>query len=107
MPKAPRRCPAKGCTASIRHTRYCPDHTPAWDVPSGWRRPPGWASDRRDVLKRDKGICYICQQPGADSVDHVTPQFAGGADRLDNYRAVHDRNAPHCHRGKTNRDRAL
>ncbi|WP_158607901.1 HNH endonuclease [Nocardia panacis] len=105
MPKAPRRCPSPGCPNTIRHARYCPDHTPAWDVPSGWRRPAGWAQDRESVLARDDWTCYLCGKPGADAVDHVMPQAGGGPDRLSNYAAVHDRNPPHCHRAKTNRDR--
>ncbi|MET8796134.1 HNH endonuclease [Nocardia sp. NPDC004568] len=106
MPKAPRRCPEPGCPHLIKHRRYCPEHTPSWNVPSGWTRPPGWDSDRRTVLERDHGICHICGKPGADTVDHLIPQSAGGPDRLDNYAAVHDRVPPHCHRTKTHQDRS-
>lgn len=105
MPKAPRRCPAAGCTNLIRHTRYCPEHTESWSTPSGWQRPTNWASLRRAVLARDHGICHVCGQPGADTVDHVTPQSQGGSDDPTNLAPVHDRTPPHCHRAKTNRDR--
>ncbi|RBO87038.1 HNH endonuclease [Nocardia puris] len=107
MPKAPRRCPGHGCTNLIRSARYCPDCQPdPWSTPSGWQRPANWDRDRQHVLERDNWTCYLCGQPGADTVDHVQPQHQGGPDTLDNYRAVHDRNWPHCHRTKTNQDRA-
>lgn len=106
MPKAPRRCPAPDCTNLIRHTQYCPDHTTAWATPSGWQKPPGWERLRQTVLERDNWTCYLCGQPGADTADHVTPVSQGGTHTLGNLAAVHDRNAPHCHRTKTNRDRA-
>lgn len=106
MPKAPRRCPTQGCTNLITHTRYCDDHKPAWDVASGWKAPKGWAHTRQLVLERDDYICHICHRPGADTADHLTPVSRGGGHGQDNLGAVHDRNPPHCHRTKTNQDRA-
>jgi 5-methylcytosine-specific restriction protein A len=105
MPKAPRRCPARGCTELIKHTKYCPDHTPSWTEASGWRKPAGWDRDRQTVLERDDYTCHVCGGSGADTVDHVIPQSQGGADRLANYAAIHDRTPPHCHRAKTNQDK--
>lgn len=107
MPKAPRRCPTPGCTNLIRHTDYCPDHTEAWTVPSGWQKPPGWERIRQAVLERDDYRCHRCGEPGADTVDHITPQHQGGTDAMSNLAAVHDRVAPHCHRTKTNQERAV
>lgn len=107
MPRAPRKCPFDGCETRITYGSYCDDHKPKWEVSSGWTKPAGWAQDRQNVLARDRGICYLCGRPGADAVDHVVAQSRGGPDHLDNYLAVHDRNPPHCHRAKTNRDRAL
>ncbi len=106
MPKAPRRCPSPGCTTLIRHTRYCDEHTEAWATPSGWRRPANWERDRDIVMERDNYTCHVCGKPGADRVDHVIPQSQGGPDRLSNYAPIHDRVPPHCHRTKTNQDKA-
>jgi 5-methylcytosine-specific restriction protein A len=50
------------------------------------------------VLKRDNGICYLCGEPGADTVDHIVPNDDHG---LTNLAAVHDRVPPHCHRSKS------
>lgn len=53
------------------------------------------------VLRRDKGICYLCGGEGADTVDHIVP---GDDHSLGNLAAVHDRIAPHCHRIKSSRE---
>ncbi|WP_280319907.1 HNH endonuclease [Nocardia wallacei] len=106
MPKAPRRCPTPGCTNLIRFTEYCDTHTEAWAVPSGWVKPPGWDRIRQTVLERDDYRCHICGRQGADTVDHITPVSQGGTDAMHNLGPVHDRTPPHCHRAKTNQDRA-
>src|SRR5690606_5336225 len=106
MPKAPRRCPSPGCTELIRYTKYCEQHTPKWDNPSGWTKPQGWNILRTRVLERDHWTCYLCGRPGADTVDHITPLSRGGTNLMSNLAAVHDRNPPHCHRSKTASDRA-
>lgn len=49
-------------------------------------------------MRRDKGICYICNKPGADTIDHVVQ---GDDHSLENLKAVHDRTPPHCHRKKS------
>lgn len=82
---------------------YCPAH-----------KPKPWATSRRrehltvtgtaerkrreKILKRDMGICYVCDQPGADQVDHVVPLSEGGADEEHNLASIH---AEPCHREKT------
>lgn len=75
-------------------------------MPGAWigstrrsRLPPGWASTTVPrIMARDHGICYLCGQPGADTIDHKQR----GDDHCDsNLGAVHDRTAPHCHRTKT------
>ena len=58
----------------------------------------GWKKLRRTVLDRDRGICHLCGQAGADTVDHVKPVSLGGTDNLDNLAAAHD---DPCHRRKT------
>ena len=107
MPRAPRRCPHPGCTTLIRGRKYCPDHTQAWTVPSDWQRPAGWEAIRQAVLERDGHRCALCGGPGADTVHHLVMQSRGGADDPSNLAAVHDRNAPHCHRAETNRQRRM
>lgn len=78
-------------------------------MPGGWvgstrrsRLPPGWASTIVPrIMARDRGICHLCGQPGADTIDHKQP----GDDHRDaNLGAVHDHNPPHCHRAKTTRE---
>lgn len=41
------------------------------------------------VLRRDKGICYLCQHPGAGTIDHFIPWVFGGSDHPDNLKAAH------------------
>lgn len=53
------------------------------------------------VLKRDKGICYLCNRDGADTVDHIV---TGDNHDLSNLAAVHDKVEPHCHRAKSARE---
>lgn len=51
----------------------------------------------RFVLLRDKGMCYLCGQGGAQEADHVHELQHGGADHPSNMRAVHI----DCHKAKT------
>ena len=37
------------------------------------RLPRDWHRRRASVLRRDKRICHVCKEPGADQVDHVRP----------------------------------
>jgi 5-methylcytosine-specific restriction protein A len=67
--------------------------------------PPGWRTVRREVLDRDRCVCWICGGRAADTVDHLTPKSAGGSDDPANLAAIHDRTWPHCHRKKTILDR--
>jgi 5-methylcytosine-specific restriction protein A len=53
------------------------------------------------VLRRDKGICYLCGEAGADTVDHIV---AGDDHSLPNLASVHDRIPPHCHRLKSSNE---
>ena len=47
------------------------------------------------MLARDLGICYLCDQFGADRVDHLIELAAGGTNDLSNlascHAACHDR----------------
>lgn len=44
---------------------------------------------RARVLTRDHGICWLCGQPGADTIDHIVPLSQHGADTDNNLRAAH------------------
>jgi 5-methylcytosine-specific restriction protein A len=57
-----------------------------------------WKTTRRRILERDHHICHLCGQPGADTVDHITPLADGGTDNERNLAAAHDHP---CHRHKT------
>jgi 5-methylcytosine-specific restriction enzyme A len=66
------------------------------------RLPSDWATATVPrIMARDHGICHLCGQPGADTVDHKNP----GDDHSDaNLGAVHDRTPPHCHRRKSSKE---
>lgn len=38
-----------------------------------------WRQTRDRVVRRDHGICHLCDQPGATSADHLVPVAHGGA----------------------------
>jgi len=63
--------------------------------------PKGWAKTRKRILRRDRGVCYICGRPGANQVDHIRPAADGGSDDDTNLAAVH---AYPCHAAKTARE---
>lgn len=79
-------CAEAGCgNAAVRGGR-CADH--AWTQrPRGSTR--AWRRLRAQVIRRDRGVCWLCRRPGADSADHVIPADDGGPDELWNLRAAH------------------
>lgn len=62
------------------------------------RLPPNWAAIRKAILRRDKGICHVCGQPGAGEVDHIV---AGDDHSPSNLAAIHSNP---CHRRKSSRE---
>lgn len=90
---------------TTRGSGYCELHQPPAFTYTR-RMPPGWVKKRETVIRRDKGICYLCGKAGADGADHVTPVSQGGTDDLHNLKAVHHAVAPYCHRKKTAQEAA-
>lgn len=97
---APTPCLEAGCQEHATRQGRCNTHQrPAWYGSTRKSRlPSDWSTRRLVVLKRDKGICHLCGEPGADTVDHV---IAGDDHSLGNLKAVHDKVPPHCHRFKS------
>jgi 5-methylcytosine-specific restriction protein A len=99
---APTPCLQKGCPAKAIRNGKCKDHTVYWQ--GSLRKqtlPKDWRTRRLIVLRRDRGICYICNEPNADRVDHIEP---GENHSLDNLAPIHDAVAPHCHRFKSSQE---
>ena len=68
----------RACVVCAKPSRssYCKAHQPEpWS--GGKRRKRmgisggAWETIRRKVLARDQRICYLCDLPGADEVDHL------------------------------------
>jgi 5-methylcytosine-specific restriction endonuclease McrA len=38
-----------------------------------------WQRVKRRIIRRDGGMCHLCNQPGADTADHLVPVSLGGA----------------------------
>jgi hypothetical protein len=51
----------------------------------------GWARLSKFVIARDKGVCWICHLPGADTADHLDPvsEHGPGLPPPDRLRAAH------------------
>lgn len=97
---APTPCSQTLCgDLAIKEGRCANHQRPRWQGSTRKQRlPQDWNTRRLVVLKRDKGICYVCQLPGADTVDHVTP---GDDHSLTNLKAIHQNVKPFCHRAKS------
>lgn len=100
---APTPCLEPKCQDHATYQGRCEQHQrPKWQGSTRRTRLPNdWRTRRLVVLKRDKGICYICGNEGADTVDHIKP---GDDHSLTNLAAVHDRVPPHCHRAKSSKE---
>lgn len=72
---------------------------------ANWQRrrplPADWPTRRRRVMRRDRGVCHWCGNPGADEVDHVDPN---GGHELTNLAPIH---CIPCHQDKTITERPL
>lgn len=80
----------------------------AWDHAGKSRQARGygaaWDRLRKEVMKRDKGLCQACLRydrvTAAHAVDHIHPKAKGGSDDLANLEAI----CRPCHIDKTMRD---
>ena len=99
---APTPCLETNCTGYATKQGRCNQHQKQWVGSTRKARlPKDWPTRRLIVLKRDKGICHLCGEPGADTVDHI---IQGDNHNLNNLAPVHDRTPPHCHRYKTTQE---
>lgn len=67
-------------------------------MPARTGRP--WQRRKARIIRRDRGICYLCGKGGADSADHVIAFAQGGRDTDANLKAVHHDVPPRCNRVK-------
>ena len=97
MPKRWGLCAEVGCPVLCDST-YCPAHAPMhWNTSTRRHRlPPGWGRLRRQVLRRDGGICQTCGDV-ATEVDHIVP---GDNHDPSNLAAI----CTPCHRAKSSRE---
>lgn len=99
MPFAPTPCLDPDCWNEATYQGRCPDHQLRhWTPARRERLPSDWATRCRIVMARDHGICHLCGQPGADSIDHVK---AGDDHSLENLAPAHLNVEPNCHRYKS------
>lgn len=106
-PRIPKPCSVRGCH-QLTLERYCARHQHlGWELHQCGRsrheRGYGaeWSKLRRQVLRRDKGLCQSCRRAGratvATEVDHIVAKARGGLDELSNLEAL----CQSCHRNKT------
>jgi len=57
-----------------------------------------WQRKKARIIRRDNGICHLCDRPGADSADHLIPAEDGGPEAEWNLKAVHHDVFPKCNR---------
>jgi len=65
--------------------------------------PANWATIRRHILTRDRGVCQLAYDActtKATEVDHITPAAHGGTDHNDNLQSA----CTTCHATKTGRE---
>lgn len=65
------------------------------------RLPDDWDERCAFVWQRDGDICWLCNEHGADTIDH---KHHGDDHQVTNLAPVHDRAYPHCHRYKSSRE---
>jgi 5-methylcytosine-specific restriction endonuclease McrA len=81
----PTVCSEPGCPWPATHRGRCELHRQRRRPYSGH----AWARIVARVVRRDRGICWLCGRTGADSADHIVRVRDGGSDDLANLRAAH------------------
>jgi 5-methylcytosine-specific restriction endonuclease McrA len=88
--RLPRVCIVDGCPEpTTPGTIHCPAHPPKRSPSSIATSQPGWRQLRQWVLERDRYVCQLCGEDGADTVDHILSAAQGGGNSLDNCQAAH------------------
>lgn len=97
---APTPCIEPNCFKMVVKKGRCAKHQlPAYITNyRNDRLPSDWNTRRQIVLRRDKHICYICQEAKATEVDHIVNETDDHS--LENLAAV----CKECHSKKTNRE---
>jgi 5-methylcytosine-specific restriction protein A len=106
--RAPKVCAEPSCTEFVMDGSRCDAHVRRrphnWNAPRNVERKHRFSmSERRAIISRDRGLCYVCGEFGADEVDHVIPLARGGTDSPTNLKAIH---REPCHRDKTSAEAA-
>jgi len=97
----PRACRSPRCARLLGPGERCPEHEAPFADSTYRELPPIPARLRRQIRKRDGGVCQICGANGTD-VDHRVPRSAGGSDQPENLWLL----CGPCHASKTGRDAA-
>jgi 5-methylcytosine-specific restriction endonuclease McrA len=79
-------CSVSGCPNDAVRDGRCALHPRPKRRPGSTRR---WRKQRARAISHDRGICHICDKPGADSADHLLRVVDGGTDELSNLAAAH------------------
>lgn len=75
--------------STTHDTPRCPNRKPTRGPSSKVTGRRDWRKLKRQIIKRDNGICWICRESGADSVDHLQPVSMGGTNDPENLKAAH------------------
>lgn len=97
MSTLPRRCVQ--CKTLIAKGSRCAKCTPPKGNTTQRGYGAAWAKLSKQIIRRDRGVCYWCGGP-ADTTDHLVPKSCGGTDDPTNLVA----SCRTCNGRKGNRD---
>lgn len=95
-------CLKENCGQPRTKRGYCAQHQPPAYINSEHSTllPPNWNQIRKDILQRDRNVCYKCYLPTAQEVDHIIPLKEGGSNNYHNLASI----CIPCHRKKTSQE---